>query len=103
MKWITLFIILACASLHADEWPQWMGTGRDGIWREEGIRKDLNEKLKTTWRTPVNWGYAGPAVAIGKVYLPDFLITEGEFDGLGQGGTPRTGKELWKHDYKDRS
>lgn len=107
-----VLIFLACTNLHADDWPQWLGPQRDGIWREEGIRKDLNDKLKVSWRTPVSWGYAGPAVADGKVYLPDFVITEGEFDGVGQGGTPRTGKErilcldaetgkeIWKHEYE---
>lgn len=103
---------LACTSLHADDWPQWLGSERDGVWREEGIRKNLNDDLKVTWRAPVNWGYAGPAVAGGKIYLPDFLITDGEFDGVGQGGNPRTGKErilcldastgkeIWKHEYE---
>jgi len=106
-----LFTLITLATLNADDWPQWLGTERDGIWRENGIRKNLDGKLKVSWRTPVNWGYAGPAVTDGKVYLPDFLITDGEFDGVGQGGTPRngkerilcldakTGKELWKHEY----
>ena len=106
---LTLF---AFTNLQADDWSQWLGPERDGVWREEGIRKDLNTKLQVVWRTPVNWGYAGPAVTDGKVYVPDFLITEGEFDGVGQGGTPRsgkerilcfdseTGKELWKHEYE---
>ena len=111
MKW-TILTFLVFTSLHADDWPQWLGSERDGLWREEGIRKELETKLSVAWRAPVNWGYAGPSVANGKVYVPDFLITEGEFDGVGQGGTPRsgkerilcldaeTGKELWKHEYE---
>jgi outer membrane protein assembly factor BamB len=111
MNW-TVLTFLVFTSLHADDWPQWLGPERDGVWREEGIRRDLDTKLKVAWRTPVNWGYAGPSVTNGKVYVPDFLITEGEFDGVGQGGTPRSGKErilcldaqsgkeLWKHEYE---
>jgi len=111
MKIFSLFLLI-CTTLHADDWPQWLGSKRDGVWRETGIRKTLDGDLKVSWRTPVNWGYAGPAVANEKVYVPDFLITDGEFDGVGQGGNPRTGmerilcldasngKELWKHEYE---
>ena len=111
MKW-TILTLIVFTSLHADDWPQWLGSERDGLWREEGIRQDLDTPLSVAWRTPVNWGYAGPSVTNGKVYVPDFLITEGEFDGVGQGGTPRSGKErilcldaetgeeLWKHEYE---
>ena len=24
-------------SVHADDWPQWRGANRDGVWRESGI------------------------------------------------------------------
>ncbi len=109
-------VLLASVSGHAalaDDWPQWMGTNRDGIWRETGVRKTLPEEgAKVLWRAPVNWGYAGPAVANGKVYLPDFVIKDGEFDGRSQGGQPLTGlerilcldaesgKPLWEHEYE---
>jgi len=37
---IPLAVSLVCllaASLPADDWPQWRGPGRDGVWRESGI------------------------------------------------------------------
>ena len=113
MKNVLFLLIASVGVALADDWPQWMGEKRDGVWREEGVRTDLpNEGAKVAWRTPVSWGYAGPSVAKGKVYVSDFVITEGHFDGKGQGGTPRTGaerivaldaktgKELWKHGYE---
>lgn len=112
MKQSILLALFLSTNLQAIDWPQWLGTERDGVWREEGIRTNLDKKLTVSWSTPVSWGYAGPAVADGRVYLPDFVITEGEFDGVGQGGTPRTGKErilcldaktgkeIWKHEYE---
>ena len=30
-------LILATLSSHADDWPQWLGPQRDGVWRETGI------------------------------------------------------------------
>ena len=113
MRTVALLFLTSVGALSADDWPQWLGEKRDGVWREEGVRKDLPESgVKVLWRTPVSWGYAGPSVADGKVYVPDFVITEGEFDGKSQGGTPRTGLErilcldaatgeqIWKHEYE---
>jgi len=107
-----IFLASLCVAL-ADDWPQWLGEKRDGIWREAGVRKDLPEgDVKVLWRAPVSWGYAGPAVAHGKVYLPDFVMTDGVFDGRSQGGQPRkgqerilcfdasTGEQLWKHEHE---
>jgi len=28
---------ITIAALHADDWPQWLGPKRDGVWRETGI------------------------------------------------------------------
>jgi outer membrane protein assembly factor BamB len=58
--------------LLADDWPQWRGPARDGVWRETGIvsRFDAAE-LKPLWRTPVGSGFCGPTVAAGRVYLMD--------------------------------
>ena len=116
MKTITITALLFLASLpevFADDWPQWLGEKRDGIWREVGVRKDLPEgSAKVLWRQPVGLGYAGPAVAKGKVYVPDFVMADGDFDWRSQGGRPRegverilcldaeTGKPLWKHEYE---
>jgi outer membrane protein assembly factor BamB len=78
----------------ADDWPQWLGLQRDGVWREDGVRAELSGgDAKVLWRKPVSWGYAGPAVAGGKVYVPDFVVTDGEFDPRAQGGRPLTGRE----------
>ncbi len=113
MKKIALLLLASLSSVLAADWPQWLGEKRDGIWREDGVRKDLPEgSAKVLWRAPVSWGYAGPAVAKGKVYVPDFVITEGDFDGKAQSAHPRkglerilclnaeTGEEIWKHEYE---
>ena len=112
MKKIALLFLVSVVGALADDWPQWMGERRDGIWREPGVRKDLPKEGKPVWRVPVSLGYAGPAVAEGKVYVPDFVINEGTFDGKSQGGQPRkglerilcldaeTGNRIWKHEYE---
>src|SRR5436853_2499374 len=70
------FGFLACAVLtttvRADDWPQWLGPKRNGVWRETGIIKKLPKELPVVWRKPVAEGYAGPAVADGKVFVTDW-------------------------------
>src|SRR5436305_2255513 len=74
---IAAFGLLATAA-RADDWPQWLGPKRDGIWRETGILDKFPEGgPKARWRAPVGAGYSGPAVAGGKVYLTDRVLGKG--------------------------
>jgi outer membrane protein assembly factor BamB len=96
----------------ADDWPQWLGPGRDSTWRESGIITDFPaDGPKVRWRTSIASGYSGPAVAGGKVFVMDFVATGGrntlDFNNRDQRqGTERilcldavSGKQLWSHSY----
>ena len=68
----------ACGSARADDWPQWLGPRRDGVWRESGILDHFPKNgPRERWRAPIGGGYAGPAVADGKVYVPDRVLAPG--------------------------
>ena len=71
----TIPALTLCAGLSlasAEDWPQWMGPQRDGVWRETGIRESIpSDGVPIKWRVPVKAGYVGPAVADGRVYLID--------------------------------
>ncbi len=115
---LCLLAVLALSSgaLHADDWPQWLGPRRDGVWREKGILKSFPaEGPRVRWRTPLGGGYAGPAVAEGKVVVTDRTLGTGErnpdnpFAQKPIKGTERilcldeaSGKILWKHEYPCR-
>ena len=60
----TLLALFALSpQLRADDWPQWMGPQRDGVWRETGILEKFPAAgPNVRWRVPVNAGYCGPAV-----------------------------------------
>src|SRR5215218_2825350 len=79
-----LFLCLGgvvASGARADDWPQWLGPQRDGVWRETGIvDKFPPGGLKAKWRTPIGAGYAGPAVAAGKVYVTDRVLAKGAKD-----------------------
>jgi len=61
-----------------DDWPQWLGPQRDGVWRETGILEKLpSDGPPIRWRTPIAAGYAGPAVADGRVYVTHHIVAPG--------------------------
>ena len=91
-------------SLAADDWPQWRGAGRLAVWHETGIVDGFPEDgLKVTWRTPVRSGFAGPAVADGRVFVLDW---QEDPESRTLDGTERlvaldeaTGEVLWTHEW----
>src|SRR5947209_2862480 len=69
---------LLAATVWADDWPQWLGPQRDGVWREKGIVEMFPQGgPKVRWRAEVGGGFAGPAVADGKVYVLDRVLAKG--------------------------
>ena len=66
-------LVGSAASVAANDWPQWRGADRRSEWHETGIVERLpTEGLKVTWRVPVHTGFAGPAVAGGRVFVLDW-------------------------------
>src|SRR5205085_1614109 len=64
-----LLVLFVFSAARADDWPQWLGPKRDGVWRETGLLDKFPAKgPKTRWKVDIGSGYAGPAVADGKVY-----------------------------------
>lgn len=84
----------------ADDWPQWRGPRRDGMWREQGlVDRFAGERLKLRWRREISGGYSGPTVAEGRVYVSDRIVVGEQqlervhcFDAL-------TGQAVWLEQY----
>ncbi len=91
-------------SLHAEDWPEWRGKGREGVWTETGILDKFPENgLDFKWRTPIKTGFAGPAVADGRVFVLDYQEIPGT---RVMDGTERllcleeeTGQILWTYEW----
>jgi outer membrane protein assembly factor BamB len=56
----------------ADDWPQWRGAARLGVWEETGIVDELPDDLIVKWRTTIRSGFSGPAVTGGRVFITDW-------------------------------
>ena len=84
---------------QGDDWPQWRGPGRDGVWRETGIISTFKEpEIARKWTVPISSGYSGPTIASGRVYVTDRVVEPEQrervhcFDW-------ETGQLLWSHSY----
>jgi outer membrane protein assembly factor BamB len=107
------FFSISVFRLSADDWPQWLGPQRDGVWRETGILESFpTDGLKYRWRMPIGGGYSGPAVAKGRVYVMDRQLGKGAtrpsnpFARAEIPGTERVlclneadGRIVWQHEY----
>ncbi len=89
-----------------------MGTLRDGVYRETGIIDEVPaDGLRIKWRKAIHGGYAGPAVADGRVFVFDYQRKSGEAVNNPELRPELTGIErlvaldtstgdlLWEHSY----
>jgi len=111
---LSVLLVASGSAVLADDWPQWMGPGRDNVWSEDGILEEFPAGgPQIVWRTPIAGGYAGPAVAGGRVYVTDYVTEDNvkidNFDREEFTGIERvlcldqsTGEIDWQHEYPVR-
>jgi outer membrane protein assembly factor BamB len=96
---LRLLVLLAAVG-RADDWPQWRGPNRDGVWRETGILEIFPpDGLKVRWRVPIGWGWSSPVVAHGRVYLTASELMKPKAQEHVLCFDEATGKKLWTHTY----
>lgn len=115
---ISLFLLVVLPALASpstalsEDWTGWMGNQRDGVYREAGLIDRIPaDGLRVLWRTPIQGGYAGPAVKQDRVIVFDFEKESGDaFNNPSQRASvmgkervialsTKTGRELWRHEY----
>ena len=99
--WVAALLLVVTAVVRADDWPEFRGKGRLGVWNETGIiEKFPDSGLKVLWRTQIHAGYTGPIVADGRVFVMDFVETsrlKGTERALAL--DEQTGKILWTQEW----
>lgn len=85
---------------RGEDWPEWRGAQRDGVWREEGVieGKFPEGGLPVKWRAEVSSGYSGPTVARGRVYVTDRVIHPAQTERI-HCFDSATGERIWSHEY----
>lgn len=111
--WSATLALLVFSQARGDDWPQWQGPQRNGTWSETGVIESIPaEGLPVRWRVPAGLGYAGPAVAGGRVYLLDYKLASGDIANNPGAKDRLTGEErvrcldaatgdlIWEYDYE---
>lgn len=99
--WSSLLTLFLTTPTAGEDWPEWRGKGRLGVWNEAGIVDAFpDDGLAYVWRVPIHAGYAGPAVADGRVFVTDFRSTENT-QGVERAVAldEASGKLLWSHQW----
>ncbi len=81
----------------AQDWPDWRGINRNGVW-EEKIDNIESFELLQVWSQPLGSGYSGPTVAEGKVYVTD-LKQDPQTEGI-ICFNENTGEKMWEYRYE---
>ncbi|HEX4148035.1 MAG TPA: PQQ-binding-like beta-propeller repeat protein, partial [Pirellulales bacterium] len=97
---LALLVVMTAALAQADEWPQWRGPTRDGVWSETGLVDHFaSTQLPLKWRAPIGSGYTGPTVCDGRVFLTDRLVEPKQMERV-LAFDRETGKPLWTYEYE---
>ena len=99
MAALGLSLLLLVVTAQGEDWPQWRGPNRDGVWKETGILKTFPaEGLKIRWRVPVGPGWSSPVVVHGRVFLTDMRLDKPRAWERIRCYKESTGKLLWSRE-----
>lgn len=96
---LTVCCIAVVAQVYAADWPQYMGPTANGLAPDKGINKNWAQKPpKALWQVALgDDGYAGPAVAEGKVFVIDHAGNQDIVRAIDL----TTGQDAWRFAYDD--
>src|SRR5688572_22359662 len=81
---------------QAQEWPQYLGPTRDGVYRGPALASSWPPGgPRVLWRRPVGQGFSGPVLAQGRLILFHRLGGEEVVEAL----DPRNGMPQWRFAY----
>jgi outer membrane protein assembly factor BamB len=86
--------------VRGEDWPQWRGPQRDGVWKASDLVEHLPDgQLPLTWSVEIGAGYSGPTVADGRVYVMDRMTANDKQTERVVCLDSKTGKQLWVVEY----
>lgn len=85
-----LFWLLTPGLVPAQDWPQFLGPTRDGVYTGPG--KTVSSQL---WKKAIGQGFASPVVAQGKLIV---FFRSGEKEMV-EAWNPADGKRIWSFEY----
>jgi hypothetical protein len=94
---VTLFVIALALNARAEDWPQWRGSGRDGVWHETGIQtKPINQSVLQGSQRHQNCEQGAPGKRLDPLQRPNGESWANNFDSVGKWESPRNLKKSWR-------
>ena len=91
-----ILLLVAGATLGAQEWPHFLGPGRDGRYLGPPLaRAWAGGAPRELWRRPVGQGFAGPVVADERLLVFHRVRNRAVLEAL----DAETGAPIWRYDY----
>jgi outer membrane protein assembly factor BamB len=95
LRSIALILIFPLVA-HADDWPQFLGPTRNGVFSEKSLAASWpKDGPPIVWQRDVGEGYSGPVIAGDRLILFHRVGDKEVIDCL----NAATGKPLWQHSY----
>jgi outer membrane protein assembly factor BamB len=100
IAWLAALLVLVAVGLQAQipsaDWPQYLGPGRDGVYRGPALSDTWGPGgPKVVWTKSVGQGFSGPVVADGRLILFHRVGNREMVQSL----DARTGAEQWSYGY----
>ena len=92
----TLLAFAIAARVAAQDWPQFLGSDRTGVYRGPALSESWPDQgPKVVWRVPVGQGFSGPVVVQGRVILFHRVGNQEVVDAF----DVKTGAAQWRYAY----
>jgi outer membrane protein assembly factor BamB len=96
LGFLAAFLLVAGVRVAADDWPQFLGPTRNGVYTGPPLVSSFPAGgPKTVWRKQVGEGFAGPVVAGERLILFHRVANEEIVEAL----NARTGAPVWRFAY----
>ena len=93
---VTVTLVALGARVAAEDWPQFLGPLRDGIYRGPALAEDWGAQgPAVVWQMPVGAGFSGPVVAQGHLIVFHRVGDE----EIAEAVDPLTGVAQWRYAY----
>ena len=93
----TALLLVAGVTLGAQDWPHFLGPGRDGLYPGTPLARSWpGGAPRELWRRPVGEGFAGPVVSGDRLLIFHRVRDREVLEAL----DAETGASIWRYDYR---
>lgn len=96
MKTALVPLLLACLSLHAEDWPQFKGANGGGVSTGPALPAEFSEKQNLAWKARLGEGIGSPVIHGGRVFTTA-MVADQKFAAIALDAA--SGSPLWRAEF----